>query len=606
MTSEAIGGNGRPAKKKPRTWVFLFTATTCVLFVAFAAFASISFLALRRAVYSQTEANLRQYGVALIHLLNADPIYRDDATLRRLCTDLGAGPDFRVTYIDSDGSVIADSLAKAGRLDNHATRPEVAGALAGKETSVVRFSDSLDKTLMYYALPHRGKVIRLAIPVDYLDVANRRILFTLILAAIAIMILTMATSLAVSARLVIPLRQIGKTANDYATGDLSSQFPQGNYPKEFGELATSLNLMATKLREKIAALDDQNRKTDAILASMNDALIVLDGDDRILRANRAAANLLKADERSVEGLPLIQATRNTALADLSPSAADSDGDHVIEFRAQAPDRPSNAERPTDEVRYLLAKKTLIDQGPERVLVLTDLTRQKRLERIRKDFVANVSHELKTPVTSIQGFVETLKDGAIDDPAAARRFLDILDQQSNRLKAIIDDLLTLSWLEQGDACPIKREDTRIADLLDNVRNLCALQAASRETQLLFDVDAALTYPVNPGLIEQAIANLVFNAVKYSPPQAKVSIRAWVEDGRLVCTVEDNGIGIPQKDLKHIFERFYRVDKGRSREMGGTGLGLSIVRHIALVHGGTVSVNSVEGSGSVFRLEIPRAT
>jgi two-component system phosphate regulon sensor histidine kinase PhoR len=211
------------------------------------------------------------------------------------------------------------------------------------------------------------------------------------------------------------------------------------------------------------------------------------------------------------------------------------------------------------------------------------------------------------VTSIRGFIETLRDGAIDDPEAARNFLSILEQQSLRLGAIIDDLLTISRLEQGETADIHREESRIADLLVDVDRLCRDAAAKKGTTVRYDCPRDLVCAVNPGLLEQALTNLVQNAIRYSPEGATVAVEARTvrsaEQNRLVCVVSDNGIGIPEKHLGRIFERFYRVDKGRSREQGGTGLGLSIVRHIALAHGGTVSVSSVEGEGSVFTIDIP---
>ena len=448
---------------------------------------------------------------------------------------------------------------------------------------------------MYYAVPYRNDVIRLAVSVDYVDVAERRMAIGTIVAAILIFLVSIAVSLLVSTRIVIPLQLLEDAAHSYAGGKLDVAFDHRHFPREFTELAETFSLMATKLREKILALDEQNNETEAILASMNDALIVLDKSGLVVRINRAAEELFGISAEDTNGIPLIQAVRNTDIVDYALNARKDETERAIELRTIGKDGP----------RYLLAQINAIEGGAGKLLMLSDITRLKNLERIRKDFVANVSHELKTPVTSIQGFIETLKDGAIDDTETAKRFLDIMDQQSVRLGAIIDDLLSISRLEQGERTAIMREISSIPDLLENVRNLCQERADQKKTALIITMPKKLDCCVNPGLIEQAITNLVLNAIKYSPEKSTVSVNVWLDEAsnHLVCTVSDNGIGIPEKDLSRIFERFYRVDKGRSRAIGGTGLGLSIVRHIALAHGGSVSVESVEGEGSTFRLDIP---
>lgn len=578
--------------RQKKTWVYLFIPTTVILLLAISAFTAVSVFALRDTAHRQTESNLREFSHAIANLMDTDANLRDREKVMRFCASLGAGPGFRFTLIAADGTVIADSIADPARLENHADRAEVAAALRGDEASIIRFSDSLDRPMVYYAIPYHGDVIRLAVAVDYIDTASRRMTLTLVLSALLIILASAGIYLVVSARFVAPLRSIGEAVHSFAGGNLDAHFAKERYPFELAVLADDFSLMAADLQRKMETLDGQNRETDAILASMNDALIVLDGGGRVRRVNRAAETLFALSGPRAVGMPLIQAIRNTDVADFATNPAEGESERTIELRDTK-----------DASRYILAKSSPIGGSRERLLVFSDITRLKRLERIRKDFVANVSHELKTPITSIQGFIETLKDGAIDNPATARRFLDIMDQQSSRLGAIIEDLLTVSRLEQDERGSIKREDAKIGEIMLNVKNLCEEEALKKKTLLELDCPEGLTFSVNPGLIEQALTNLALNAIKYSPEGAKVRVSAAVESGRLVCRVSDNGIGIPEKDIPRIFERFYRIDKGRSRDLGGTGLGLSIVRHIALVHGGTVSVESAEGLGSTFTLDLP---
>ncbi len=240
-----------------------------------------------------------------------------------------------------------------------------------------------------------------------------------------------------------------------------------------------------------------------------------------------------------------------------------------------------------------------------VVVLHDVTALRRLEAVRSDFVANVSHELKTPITSIKGFLETLLSGALEDPQTARRFIGIAVRQADRLHAIIEDLLTLSSLEQGDGeRSMSVQSCRVTDVVAGAVEICASEAAGKNVAIEVECDPALEAVLNPALVEQALVNLIDNAVKYSGEGGRVVVRSTPrEAGGLVVEVCDSGVGIDARHLERLFERFYRVDKARSRKLGGTGLGLAIVKHIAQAHGGTVSVTSVPGQGSTFRLELP---
>ncbi len=262
-----------------------------------------------------------------------------------------------------------------------------------------------------------------------------------------------------------------------------------------------------------------------------------------------------------------------------------------------------------EERFLQANGSLLhtEDGAVAgaVVVVNDVTRLRRLEAVRSDFVANVSHELKTPVTSIKGFAETLADGAIDDPDAGRRFLRIIAGQADRLNAIIEDLLALSSLERGaEGREVALQEARLADVLAVAAEVCAAKADAKRIAVTVDCPDELYAEINPPLLEQAVVNLLDNAIKYSPEDTGVAVSADQTERETVITVGDQGVGISREHLPRLFERFYRVDKARSRDLGGTGLGLSIVKHIAQVHGGSVSVDSLVGRGSTFRIHLPR--
>ncbi len=604
--------SGRP--RAPKTWLFLFSATGGALLFALASFTAVSLYALKNTAYRQTTDNLRQFSYAVANFLDSEHQLLEPAALQQFCERFGAEPDFRISVIDQDGTVIADSNADPEELENHSNRPEVEAALGGTERGIVRFSTTLGKRLVYYAIPYQSYAIRLAVTVDYVDMAAGQVTLIIICAASAILLFAMLGTLLVARKIVTPLTIVERSAVSWAAGNLANRSSLTSettrqWPREIASLAGAFSQMAERLDERMAALNERDRETGAILGSMNDALIVLDSDMTVLRVNSAAERLFAVSSRESCGVPLIQSVRNTDIVDFAAANHGKDAEQTIELRGTR----SSAYRSILVRTAPILPKSAGRPAPSQLLVFSDITRLKLLERVRKDFVANVSHELKTPITSIKGFIETLKDGALEDTVAARRFLDIMDQQSSRMSAIIDDLLAISRLEQGENVHLSREMTDIGVLLASVGRLSADAAAKKKTELFFDSPPALQASLNPGLIEQALTNLVINAITYSPEKSTVRISASIipadgTDGAsvetLVFAVRDNGPGISERYHQRIFERFYRIDKGRSRENGGTGLGLSIVKHIALIHGGTVELESAEGSGSIFRIRLPQ--
>ncbi len=392
-----------------------------------------------------------------------------------------------------------------------------------------------------------------------------------------------------------PLVEMRTAAQRYAAGDLEYRFSVTE-PEEVGAIAEALNSMAVELKARIATMQRQRGELEAILWSMSEGVVVLDAASRVRSVNTAAAKLAGTTPQEATGRSLLDVFRSAELAEIADEAAVTD--EPVE---------RNITLYLDEPRIIQvhgsALHSATDPRPGTLLVLHDITRLKRLEDIRRDFVANVSHELKTPITTIKGFIETLLDGAHEEPEQARRFLQIVKQNADRLHAIIEDLLSLSRLEQADA-EIPRARTDLSRIAKRVAEACARAAEEKGITIGHEYAAPTVAFVSSSLIEQALVNLVDNAVKYSEPGAEVTIRIGAAgEGRIEIAVADTGPGIVPTALPRIFERFYRIDRARSRAMGGTGLGLAIVKHIALAHGGTVDVQSTVGQGSTFSLTLP---
>jgi two-component system phosphate regulon sensor histidine kinase PhoR len=371
---------------------------------------------------------------------------------------------------------------------------------------------------------------------------------------------------------------------------------------ELATIASSVATLREQLEERGLLIGRQGTQQEAVLGSMMEGVLAIDARQRILGINRAAADLLGLDVEDAVRRPLQEVVRNPDLRRFALLAIDCRDPVEDDLVLRGPRDRTIRLRGT-------ALRDMSGEGGA-VIVLNDVTDVQRLENVRRDFVANVSHELKTPIASIKGFVETLLDGAADDPVDNRRFLQIVAKQADRLAAIIEDLLALSRIEQSEgAGTLPLEPTRIADVLTAVIGECAPRAAEKSIRLVTACEDDLTAEVNPPLLEQALINLADNAIKYSDDGRTTTIDAVAEgvDGtaQLVLSVRDEGRGIAPEHLPRLFERFYRVDSARSRALGGTGLGLSIVKHIAQAHGGTVTVESTVGVGTTFTMRLPLA-
>ncbi len=533
------------------------------------------------------------------------------AQLQLVVRRLGSSSQTRVTIIAGpaygrvrQGTVLADSVADPATLPNHDTpdRVEVRVALTGGIGVDSRYSHTLREQMLYAALPVTSPtggvtaVVRTALPLTEVNQAigalARRIVAGTVLAAIAVA----AIGLFVSRRLSTRMRAIQRGAERFADGDFSHELHVSS-TDEIGGVAVSLNRMASQLNETIQDITLQRNERQAVLAGMTEGVLAVDDAERVITINAAAARLLGVERDGAEGRSIQETVRNPELQRFV-AAALAKGDPVEDDLTLYVDGEARA------VQAHGARLAEHDGGASgAVIVLNDVTRLRRYEDIRRDFVANVSHEIKTPVTSIKGFAETLLEGALDDRDNSERFLRIIAGQADRLSAIIEDLLSLSALEMGtgdDAIPLERGSVR--DVLQVAVGVCEMKAAAKDITLTVD-SADLVAEMNPPLLEQAVVNLIDNAVKYSPESSSVEVSASAAGDETQIVVRDHGPGIPREHLDRLFERFYRIDKARSRDLGGTGLGLAIVKHIVAAHGGTVTVESTPGLGSIFRIHLP---
>lgn len=553
-----------------------------------------SFFIQRTAIDLETRARILAGQVA-DHL---QPL--DAAAVGRICRRVGQDTDTRVTVIAADGTVMADSDEEPSRMENHSSRPEVLQALAGGVGRSERFSSTQRQRMMYVALPLEGEdapfaVLRVSIPLTAVESQVRTLFVDVLIGGFFSALLALALAFLVSRRISRPVEQLRSGAEKFSAGDLQHRLEVPG-PAELAELARTLNQMAAQLQERIDAVISQRNEFETVLASMVEGVVAIDLQGRIMSFNAAFARMLAAPSGSVKGRDIHEIIRDRSFHQLLAEALAQNRLVQGDFVVRQP-----VERVFDTHCVPLAGFAEAPAGT--LVVLHDVTRMRRLENVRQDFVANVSHEIRTPLTAIKGFVETLMQAA-EDPEERRRFLGIIQRHVNRLNDILEDLLALARLEQrGEKAAVTLEATPLRGVIETAAQLVQWKADARGVRLGLDCAPEITVKVDATLLEQALINLIDNAVKYSPDNETVHVAAVQADGELQIRVRDHGPGIPQKYQPRIFERFFRVDKARSRKVGGTGLGLAIVKHISQVHGGRVSLESSSGRGSTFTIHLP---
>ncbi len=560
---------------------------------------------------AQTETGLQARAELVREEVTARGDSLDAGALEELVTRLGAASGTRITIIAARqpgvpiGTVLADSHVDPISMPDHSTRPEFEEALTASSGAAIHYSIELGKHMVYVAIPSRedGKVttvVRASIPMTSVDEALSTLYWRIAISAVVVALIAALVGLLVTRRLSRPIRDIRDGAERLAAGDFTHKLYVPR-TEEFAAVAESLNHMAEELDDKLRTLTHERNEREAVLSSMVEGVLAVDTEERVIAVNAAAARLLDLEPAAVDGKTIQEVVRNPDLQHVVARTLDGhepvEADIVMRVGAEDRDLQANA--------TLLHGDDADEVVVGAVVVLNDVTRLKRLEAVRRDFVANVSHELKTPVTSIKGFAETLEDGALNDPETAERFVRIISGQADRLNSIIEDLLSLSALEQsGDSPLLQLEEADLCDVVAVALGVIGPKAEAKSIDLVEDCPDSLFSRVSPPLLEQAVVNLVDNAVKYSPVGSAVDVTLEERADEIVISVLDEGPGVSREHLPRLFERFYRVDKARSRDLGGTGLGLAIVKHIAQVHGGRVSVDSVVGRGSTFRIHLPR--
>jgi two-component system phosphate regulon sensor histidine kinase PhoR len=602
-SAEYVGSNGAVRQRVMSTQNAIgyvgiaFTEEVKVLAVAAVAVVAVySYLAIDRFHTDRMRDEMRR--VALLasrELLAAKSDPAAPAT-GRFWRELAAAMDCRLTVVAPDGVVAFDSQKDAAAMENHAGRPEVRSALAGGDGVAIRFSETMRERVMYVAVRATpdGTVVRASISLAHMDAMLGGLHRRLVTAGAAVALAAILISILMSRRLGRWLARVRDWIDQYGKGNLDQSLPKARL-SELDLLADAVNDMASRLRTQIDALTARSEQEQALLACMIEGVLAVDARRRILRINDSLAEAFGVGPADCTGRNLLDVIRNPDL-------------QAVVDRALASDSPIEETVATVEPErfFRIHAAPLRDNNRTRVgavLVVHDVTRLRRLETIRQDFVANVSHELKTPITAIKGFAETLADGAAENKEDRDRFIQIILRQSERLHSIVEDLLALAALDA-------EEENRTAELkpgsieavIAAAVQSCARSAAGKGMNLESEVEPIET-SMNAPLLEQAVINLLDNAIKYSPAGTAVRVSASRKGDEAVISVTDRGPGIQAVHVPRLFERFYRVDKGRSRNLGGTGLGLAIVKRVAMLHGGSVDVKTEPGAGSTFYIRIP---
>ncbi len=530
---------------------------------------------------------------------------RGHVEIQNLVLNLGEKTGVRITVLDQDGRALGDSKKSPRQWENYSDKPEVKEAIQNRIGENKRYSGTIQKQMLYVAVPLRdenGKVnliIRTALPLNAIQRTLAPIESKVIYLGVVLTVVALLISLAVSKTITKSLQSIINVSEELAKGNLNVNIPIMHSKGEIPKITKALHQMAQKLNELFNQLSREKNQLEAVLSAMGEGVMVISNEGKVTIVNNALKEMFNFKDDPCQKL-YWEILRNKEIIRLVEFSLESWTPEIREISSLYP----------DERCYLANAIPINSPTREIILVMFNITDFKRLEKIKADFIANVSHELRTPLTAIKGYTETLEEGAYENQNDQMHFLRIISRNADRLINIVSDLLVLSEVESRDSSSGENatsdfEDVNISASIKSI--LEALKSKIGEKLLevnLSNANGDHKIKANRFLIEQMLINLIDNAVKYTPDGGKIRIGVSSDDSQLRIEVEDTGIGIGKEHLPRIFERFYRVDRTRSRSMGGTGLGLSIVKHIVITHGGKIEVQSEEGKGSKFTIAMPR--
>jgi two-component system phosphate regulon sensor histidine kinase PhoR len=513
-----------------------------------------------------------------------------------LAKRLGEQIDARVTIINRDGVVLGDSEKNPATMENHADRPEVIKALTQGIGSSTRFSTTLGYDMMYVAVPIMtdGKILgvaRVSLSLAELDKSMANINRTIIWGDLATVIIAILLVLQISKIITEPVKKLTWVLKKMTEGELDQEI-QATSKDEIGKLAKAFNLMAAKIKEMVTLITTERDRMSVILFHIGDAIFVVDGDSKVTMINQAAERILQLSKDKVLGHTFIEVMRDYKINEILQ--------HCLKSREQQ----TQLVETRHKKQFLGVIVTPLQGETGCLVLLQNLTELRRLETVRRDFISNISHELRTPIASLKALAETLQDGAIEDSSVAKDFLGKINTEVDRLAQMVQELGDLFRIESGGASLQKK----LVDISKTIKHAVERLGAQSdraglnlETNIPCDLSQVLADEMR---VEQVLVNLIHNAIKFTLPGGRIIVSAKIEGSNILVSVNDAGVGIPADDLPRIFERFYKVDKARGG--GGTGMGLAIAKHIVEAHGGRIWAMSVEGKGSTFNFTLPLAS
>ncbi|MCJ7840200.1 cell wall metabolism sensor histidine kinase WalK [Lederbergia sp. NSJ-179] len=552
--------------------------------------------------YDLKESHLLQTAKLVLNVIEREDLLISPTDLQEEMNLLAESIQSRLTILDQKGNVLADSEDSPTEMENHANRPEVKKVLQGQASSgiSIRYSKTLGFHMMYVTVPIMEKdqpqgVIRVAYSLQKIDLALRKLWLSISISLLSVFLLTGLIGMRLAKSISKPIEEMIGVSERLKEKDFSARVnlqPKG----ELGQLATAINMLASSLKTQMETIQENEQQLSGVLTNMTSGVLLVDMQGRILLANKAMAQFMGEEPQAFIGKMYMDVSQN------------------LEFNSLMKECLKTGKEIREEITFYYPKERIMDvhlapyvrekhELKGMIAVLHDVTEVHRLENMRRDFVANVSHELKTPVTSVKGFAETLLDGAMYDEELCREFLSIIYRESERLHRLISELLYLSRIEQHHI-PLKLEQMNITEAVWHVANTIQKEADKKKLTLMLPEQGEIWIEGEKDRIQQIVLNLLSNAIAYTPEGGKIVVTLWEEANQIKLSIADTGIGIPSSELPRIFERFYRVEKARSRRSGGTGLGLAIVKHLIESHHGKIEVKSEEAKGTTFTVTLPK--